>query len=144
MLCYNSPDCGAQIEFAILMTSREDATSMKVLGLSPSKKASSDLDHMVPSWRFCMRGANARDIANVRIRIWIAVFAIATRIQWLGCKLRALRFAPQQGLVATRSTGPMASKRQGTSGPLPTSMSTARTSCAPGTMSRIRFGMAGP
>jgi len=28
---------------------------------------------MVPSWRFCMRGANALDIASVRIKIWVAV-----------------------------------------------------------------------
>jgi hypothetical protein len=52
MLCYNSPHCGAQIEFAMTVTRREGATGTKGLGRSPSKKASPNLDRMVPSWFF--------------------------------------------------------------------------------------------
>jgi hypothetical protein len=33
---------------------------------------------MVPSWRFCMRGAEAPDPSSVRIKIWVAVCTIAT------------------------------------------------------------------
>jgi hypothetical protein len=36
-----------------------------------------EVEAMVPSWRYCMRGANALDIASVRIKIWVAVCSIA-------------------------------------------------------------------
>jgi hypothetical protein len=49
------------------MTRREGAASTKGSGRSPSKKASPDLDRMVPSWRFSMLAAFARNIAGVAI-----------------------------------------------------------------------------
>jgi hypothetical protein len=36
-----------------------------------------EVEAMVPSWRYCMRGANALDIASARRKIWVAVCTIA-------------------------------------------------------------------
>jgi len=37
-----------------------------------------EVEAMVPSWRYCMRGADACDIASVRPKTWVAVCTIAT------------------------------------------------------------------
>src|SRR5690606_11665833 len=40
-----------------------------------------------PSWARCMRGADARNIASARPKIWVAVCSLSPPLQIVSCKL---------------------------------------------------------
>jgi hypothetical protein len=37
-----------------------------------------EVEAMVPSWRYCMRGADAPDLSSARMKTWVAVCTIAS------------------------------------------------------------------